>query len=55
MECMFNPQGFVNSVKQEIVRLYSNSKDKDNFKIGNMFMITWPIEENPKRRKRDDE
>lgn len=56
MECMFNPQGFINSVKQEIVRLYSNNmKEKDNFKIGNMFMITWPVEENPKRKRKDEE
>lgn len=52
---MFNPQGFVNSVKQEIVRLYSNSSEKNYFKIGNMFMITWACEENPKRKKKEDE
>lgn len=50
--CMFNPQGFVNSVKQEIVRLYgNNSKERDKFKIGNMFMITWAHDENAKRTK----
>merc|ERR1719240_825931 len=50
--CMFNPQGFVNSVKQEIVRLYgNNSKDIDKFKIGNMFMFTWAHDENAKRTK----
>lgn len=49
---MFNPQGFVNSVKQEIVRLYSSKPEKDRatFKIGNMFMITWSIDENAKRK-----
>lgn len=52
--CMFNPQGFVNSVKQEIVRLYSVSKEKDKFKIGNMFMITWAHDENAKKKKEDD-
>jgi len=52
---MFNPQGFINSVKQEIVRVYSNSSAKNQFKIGNMFMITWVGEENPKRKKKDDD
>lgn len=49
--CMFNPQGFVNSVKQEIVRLYNIRPEKDKFKIGNMFMITWAHDENAKRTK----
>lgn len=40
--------------------MFSNSrvvdKDvKDTFKIGNMFMITWPIEEFPKRKRKDEE
>jgi len=52
---MFNPQGFINSVKQEIVRLYSRTSEKDKFKIGNMFMITWVCEENPKKKKKDEE
>lgn len=53
---MFNPQGFINSVKQEIVRVYSkNETHKNVFKIGNMFMITWVGEENPRRKKKDEE
>lgn len=52
--CMFNPQGFVNSVKQEIVRLYNIRPEKDKFKIGNMFMVTWAHDENAKRTKEFD-
>jgi len=51
---MFNPQGFVNSVKQEIVRLYSKTSDKDKFKIGNMFMITWVSDENLKGKNKKE-
>lgn len=36
--------------------MYSkNEKERDNFKIGNMFMITWPCEEVSRRRRKDDE
>lgn len=52
---MFNPQGFINSVKQEIVRAYSLTSKKDLFKIGSMFMITWAQDENPKRKKNNKE
>lgn len=57
---MFNPQGFINSVKQELVRLYASNMQisqavRDQFKIGNMFMITWSVDENPKRKKKDGE
>jgi len=51
---MFNPQGFINSVKQEIVRLYSKTSEKDKFKIGNMFMITWVSDENTKGKNKKE-
>jgi len=53
---MFNPQGFINSVKQEIVRCYSKHESiKNQFKIGNMFMITWVQDENPKRKPKEND
>jgi dynein heavy chain len=51
MACMFNPQGFVNSVKQEIVRLYAMKAESSKFKIGNMFMITWAHDDYAKPNK----
>jgi hypothetical protein len=56
LDTMFNPQGFINSVKQEIVRIYGHKNAvKHNFKIGSMFMITWVGEENPRKKRKDEE
>jgi hypothetical protein len=55
LDCLFNPQGFLNSVKQEVVRIYSHKAIKYNFKIGNMFLITWVVEINPKKKRKDEE
>jgi len=53
---MFNPQGFINSCKQEVVRIYGGKTSiKHNFKIGSMFMITWVGEENPRKKRKDEE
>lgn len=55
MECMFNPQGFINSVKQEIVRAYSKDTSiSQHFKIGSMFMLTWVHEDNKRGKNKED-